>query len=190
MRRIVALLLLTVSAGVSAQDSDFSYSFLQLSYRQADFDNLAGTGDGLGLFGSIAVTPNFHAFGTYTGLEISDSADAKGWSIGMGLNTPLSNLMDIYVRLSWQSTEVPVPGPTPGTNNDDGLGFGAGLRVGANDWIEVYGGLTYLDIESGNETVFDIGFLFNLNDTFAVGASTAFEDDASSWGVDGRLYFD
>ena len=45
-------------------------------------------------------------------------------------------------------------------------------------------------IESGNETVFDAGFLLNLNDTFSVGVSTAFDDSASSWSVDGRLYFD
>lgn len=190
MRSIIALVLLTVSAAASAQNSEFSYSYLQLSYTQADFDNLAGDGDGLGIAAFFGLTPNIHLFGGYAGLDIEDNADATGWNVGMGLNTPLSNLIDIYVRLSWQSTEVPVPGPTPGTNNDDGLGFGGGVRVGANEWIEIYGGLTYLDIESGNETVFDVGFLLNLNDTFSVGVSSAFDDSASSWSVDGRLYFD
>jgi len=189
-RSVFVVILLALSAGAAAQSKDFSYSFLQLSYTKADFDNFAGDADGLGISGSIAISPNIHIFGGYAGLDIADNAEATGWNIGMGLNTPLSNLIDIYARLSWQSTEVPVPGPIPGTNNDDGLGFGGGLRVGANEWIEVYGGLTYLDIESGNETVFDIGFLLNLNDTFSVGVSTAFEDNASSWSVDGRLYFD
>ena len=190
LRSVFAAILLSLSAGAVAQNNEFSYSYLQLSYTQADFDNLAGTGDGIGIKGSIGITPNIHLFGGYAGLDVADNADTTGWNIGMGVNTPLSDLMDVYVRLSWQSTEVPVPGPTPGTNNDDGLGFGGGLRVGANEWIEVYGGLTYLDIESGNETVFDIGFLLNLNDTFSVGVSTAFDDNASSWSVDGRLYFD
>jgi hypothetical protein len=189
-RSIFALILFALSAGALAQTNDFSYSYLQLSYTNADFDNLAGDGDGLGVSGSIAVSPNFHVFGGYTGLDIKDSADANGWNVGIGLNTPLSNVMDIYVRLSWQSTEVPVPGPTPGTNNDDGLGFGGGLRVSVNRRIEVYGGLTYLDIESGNETVFDVGLLLNLTDTFSVGASTAFDEDTTAWSLDGRLYFD
>lgn len=189
-RSIFALILLAMSASAAAQSNDFSYSYLQLSYTQADFDNLAGDGDGLGISGFFEISPNFHIFGGYAGLDIEDNADATGWNVGMGLNTPLSNLMDVYVRLSWQSTEVPVPGPTPGTNNDDGLGFGAGLRVGANEWIEIYGGLTYLDIESGNETVFDVGFLLNLNNSFSVGISSAFDDSASAWSVDGRLYFD
>jgi hypothetical protein len=74
--------------------------------------------------------------------------------------------------------------------DNDGLGFGAGLRVGANEWIEVYGGLTYLDLDSGNETVFDAGFLLNLSDAFAVGVSGSWDEDVSAWSLDGRLYFD
>jgi hypothetical protein len=189
-RPLIAVFLLALSGIAAAQDSDFSYSYLQLSYTKADFDNVASDGDGLGLTGSLELSPNFHVFGAYTGLDVGSSADASGWKLGMGLNTPLSRLMDIVVRLSWQSTEVPAPGPLPGTVDNDGLGFGAGLRVGANEWIEVYGGLTYLDLDSGNETVFDAGFLLNLNDAFAVGVSGSWDEDVSAWSIDGRLYFD
>ena len=42
MRSIIALVLLTACAAASAQNNEFSYSYLQLSYTQADFDNLAG----------------------------------------------------------------------------------------------------------------------------------------------------
>lgn len=189
MLRSVFLVLLLLSAGtVAAQNNDFSYTYLQATYTEAEFDNLDSDGDGIGLSASFELTPNFHIFGGYSGLDAGADADASGWRAGIGLNTPLSNLMDIVVRLAYQTTEVTAPGI--GDVDDDGLGFGVGVRVGANEWIELYGGMTYLDLDSGNETVFDAGFLLNLNNAFAVGISGSWDDDVSALSIDGRLYFD
>jgi hypothetical protein len=191
MQRLVFIVLSLLSAGtVAAQSGDYSYTWLQASYTKAEFDNLASDGDGLGFSGSFELSPNFHIFGGYAGLDVGSDADASGWKAGIGLNTPLSNLLDIVVQLSYQTTEVPAPAPLVGTVEDDGLGFRAGVRVGANDWIELNGGMTYLDLDSGNETVFDAGFLLNLNDAFAVGIGGSWDDDVSSWSLNGRLYFD
>lgn len=188
LRSFLACLLLALSGVATAQDNDFSYTFLQASYTEADYDNLASDGDGIGLSASFELTDNFHVFGGYAGLDVGSSADASGWQAGIGLNTPLSELMDIVVQLSYQSTEIDLPQGF--SVEDDGLGFGAGVRVGANDWIEVYGGLTYVDLDSGNETVFDAGFLLSVGDAFAVGVGGSWDDDVSTWSVDARLYFD
>ena len=188
LRSVLAGLVLALSGVSAAQDTDFSYTYLQASYAQADYDNLGSDGDGIGLSASFEVSDNFHIFGGYSGLDVGSSADASGWEAGIGLNTPLTDLMDIVVQLSYQTTEIDVP--QLGSVEDDGLGFGAGVRVGANEWIEVYGGLTYIDLDSGNETVFDAGFLLNIGDAFAIGVGGSWDDDVSAWSLDGRLYFD
>lgn len=187
-RLTFALFVLIAPAIAAAQGNQFSYDYLQAHYSKADYDNLNADGDGLGLDVSVAISDYIHLFGGYAGVDIDDSADASGWVAGMGLNTDLSRLIDVVVRLSYRSTEVKLPGG--GSVDDDGLGLGAGLRVGANEWIELYGGLTYLDLDSGNETVFDAGFLLNLTDAFAVGVSGSWDDSVSVWSLDGRLYFD
>lgn len=181
-----ALLVLPIAASAQQQD-DFSYTWLQISYLDAD-DDLFGEGDGLGLSASFELTPNFHLFGGYSGLDIASNTDATGWKAGIGLNTPLSDLMDVVVRLSYQTTDRTLPSGIG--VDDDGLGFGAGVRVGANEWIEIYGGLTYLDLDSGNETTFDGGFLLNIGDAFAVGVGGSWDDEKTVWRIDGRLYFD
>lgn len=187
MARSLFVCLVLAFAGVATAQDDFSYTWLQASWSDVDSDNF-GAGDGLGLSASFELTPNFHVFGGYSGIDADSRADASGWNAGIGLNTPLSDLMDVVVQLSYQTAEVDfVQG---GTVENDGLGFGAGIRVGANEWIEVFGGLTYLDVDSGNETVFDAGFLLNIGDAFAVGVSGSWDDEVSSWNLNGRLYFD
>lgn len=186
-RSVFVVLLLLVSGGSFAQGKSFDYSFIQVSYSKADYDSLSADGDGLGIGASFAVSKNFHIFGGYAGTDVDSSFDAKGWNAGAGLNLPLSQLMDVVVRLSYQTTEANLPNGTK--VDDDGLGLGAGVRVGANEWIEIYGGLTYIDLDSGNETVFDAGFMLNLSDAFAIGVSGAWDDDVSIWSLDGRLYF-
>jgi len=187
LRSVFAVLLISLSGASFAQGKPFDYSFVQLSYSKADYDNLSADGDGLGIGASFAVSGNIHIFGGYVGTDIDSSLDASGWNAGAGLNLPLSQLMDVVVQLSYQTTEAKLPDGV--TVDDDGLGLGAGVRVGANEWIEIFGGLTYLDLDSGNETVFDAGFMLNLSDAFAVGVSGAWDDDVSVWSLDGRLYF-
>lgn len=186
-RSVLALLLLALAGAAAAQSPAFRYSFIEASYSKADYDNLDLDGDGLGLAASVALSDNFFVFGSYAGAEVGETADTDGWRAGAGLHLPLSRLMDAVAQLTYQSTEVSVP--SGGTVDDDGFGVRAGLRVGANEWIELNGGLTYLDLDSGNETLFDAGFLLNLAGGFAVGVGGSWGDEVSAFSLNGRLYF-
>jgi len=187
MERSLFVFLVLALSGVATAQDDFSYTYLQASWTDVDSDTYGG-GDGLGVSASYGLTPNFHLFGGYSGVDADSNVDASGWKAGIGLNTPISQKIDVVVRLSYQSTEINVA--QGASVEDDGLGFGAGVRVGTNDWIEVYGGLTYLDLDSGNETVLDAGFLLNIGDAFAVGVGGSWDDEVSTWSLNGRLYFD
>jgi len=190
-RSFILFILLGVSGTAFAQYKQppgFRYSFIEGSYSKATYDNLARDGDGLGVSASIAVSDHFHVFGGYAGADLGDSVDADGWYAGIGLNVPLTQLLDAVVQGSYQSNEVKLP--TGGSIDDDGFGLRAGVRVGANEWIEVNGGVSYTDLDSGNETTLDAGFLLNISDAFAVGVSGAWDDDVSVWSINGRLYFE
>ena len=187
MRSCFLFVALALSTTAVAQGNGFDYNFLEASYHRADFDNLNADGDGFGLSGSFAISNNFHVFGGYAGQDIDSTADADGWNVGLGLNASLTNLMDIVVQASYQTTEV--NSPVVGRTENDGFGVRAGVRVGANEWIELFGGLSYVDLDSGNETALDAGFLLNLGSAFAVGVSGRWDDDVSVLSLNGRLYF-
>ena len=183
------VLLQIVSSPAHAQKRrpSFDYTYLEASYSKVDYENYASDGDGLGLRVSFAFADNFHVFAGYAGQDVDSSVDANGWLAGVGINQSLSRLIDVVVRLSYQTNKVDAPGIGPVDN--DGYGIGAGVRVGANEWIELFGGLNYVDLDSGNETTLDAGFLINISRAFAVGVSGQWDDDVSVLSVNGRLYF-
>jgi hypothetical protein len=183
------VLLQAVSSPALAQRQrpSFDYTYLEASYSKVDYDNFNSDGDGLGLKASFALSSHFHVFGGYAGQDIDSSIDANGWIAGVGINQSLSRLLDVVVRVSYQTSEVDAPGIGPVDN--DGYGIGAGVRVGANEWIELFGGLNYVDLDSGNETTLDAGFLLNISRAFAIGVSGQWDDDVSILSLNGRLYF-
>jgi outer membrane usher protein FimD/PapC len=182
-RSLFALSILLLSSLAVAQQDGFSYSYLEASYSRADYDGFGGDADGFGLGASVAISDQFHLFGSYSGAEINDSVDADGWQAGVGFNTPISPNMDAVIRVSYVSTEL-------GSRDDDGFAIGAGVRVAASEAIELDLGLSYVDTDFGNDTAVDAGFLFNIDESFAVGVSGSWDDDVSVWSLNGRLYFE
>lgn len=182
-RSLLAISILLLSSLAFGQAGGFSYSYLEASYSRADYDGFGGDADGFGIGASVAISDQFHLFGGYSGAELDNSVDADGWNVGVGFNTPISPNMDAVIRASYVSVEV-------GPFDDDGFAIGAGVRVAASDAIELDLGLSYVDTDSGNDTSVGAGFLFNLNDSFAVGVSGSWDDDVSVWSLNGRLYFE
>ena len=182
-RSILAVSILLLSSLAIAQQDGFSYSYLQASYHRADYDGFGGDADGFGIGASVAIAEQFHLFGGYTGTELDNGIDADGWQAGVGFNTPISPNMDAVVRASYVSVDV-------GPFDDDGFALGAGVRVAASEAIELELGLSYVDTDTGNDTSVEAGFLFNIDESFAVGVGGSWDDDVSVWSLNGRLYFD
>lgn len=182
------LVLLTLAFSVSATAADFDYNFLTLGYGTTDFDDVNVDGDGFGIGGSYAINEDYHVFGGYSSADLDFNIDATMFSAGIGFNRGMSEVVDFVAQLSYEYVELDAPGVTGA--DDNGLGLGVGLRVAANEMLELNAGIQYIDLsDSGSDTGFSAGGLYSFTDAFALGLFGDWSDDVSSYTLSGRFYF-
>ncbi len=185
-RSTLVILALVFSASAGAQG--FDYSYLQLGYSTIDFDDINVDGDGFGLSGSYAINPDWHVFAGYEGASLDFGIDATTLGAGVGYNTELSPAVDMFARLSYQYVELDAGGQ--GSIDDNGIGFGVGMRFAASDQLEIDAGIDYVDLgDGGDETAFSLGALYNFTDAFSAGLGGSWSDDVSSYTLVGLFYF-
>lgn len=186
LRTTLLVLVLVFSAASYAED--FDYSYVDLSYGILDFDDIDVDGDGFGLGGSFAINPDFHVFAAYQSAGLDFDVDVTTFAAGIGYNTELSPTVDAVARLSYQYAEFDAPGL--GSVDDNGFGFGIGLRVAASDVVEINAGIEYVDFgDGGDDTGFSLGGFYSFTDAFDLGLSGSWSDDTSLYALTGRLYF-
>lgn len=185
-RTILLVCLLGVSGAGYAQT--FDYNYVEGYYGQIDFDDIGVDGDGFGLAGSFALSDSFHAFGSYSTADLDFGVDVNEFSLGVGYNTPISDVVDVVARLAYVSAEVEASGF--GSVDEDGYGAGIGLRGMATPQLELNGDITYVDLGSGSgDTSFGAGFLYHFSEAFGAGLSGDWDDDATRYQLTGRLSF-
>lgn len=179
LRSLLVLVLLSCSAIAGAED--FSYNYVYLGLGTVDVDNSNNDGTGLGIGGTYAVNDQFHVFGDY------QSADLTTWDAGLGYHMGLNEKVDLVASLSYNYFKIDVGG---GSADDSGLGLGVGLRFAAGNDMEVDAGIDYVDYsDSGSDTAFSAGFLYNFNTQFTVGLHGSWGNNFSSYVFSGRYYF-
>ena len=187
MKRSIVVFSLMAMSGLAFADG-FSYTYVQASYGTVDIDNVSVDGDGLGLNGSFGITDSLNIVGGYQSSDFDSLAEADEWSLGLGVHTPITELMDVtasvsYVDLEFDALGVPVA-------EDDGFGLNVGLRANVTSLIEVNAGISYVDLSnSGDDTGFGGGVLFNFTEMFSLGLAAEWADDVSVYSLSGRLYF-
>lgn len=185
-RSAILVLLLTFSAASFADD--FDYNYIDLSYGILDFDDIDVDGDGFGIGGSFAINPDIHVFGGYQAAGLDFGVDVTQFAAGIGYNTELSPTVDAIARLSYQYADVDAPGF--GSVDDNGFGFGVGLRVEATDLLEIAASIDYVDFgDGGDDTGFGLGAFYSFTDVFDLGVSGSWSDDTSTYALTGRFYF-
>ena len=185
-RSLFAVLLLVLSASASAEE--FDYSYIQLDYANIDFDDINVDGDGLGLSGSFAINPDWHVFGGYQAAGLDFGIDATTFAAGIGYNTELTPVLDMFARLSYEYIELDAPGA--GNFDENGYGFGVGIRFAATPEVELNAGIDYVDYGSGDDdTGFSAGGFYNFSDAFALGLGGSWSDEISTYTLSGRFYF-
>jgi hypothetical protein len=185
-RSTLVLVVLLFSASAGAQG--FDYSYVQLGYGTIDFDDINVDGDGFGLSGSYAINTDWHVFAAYEDAGLDFGVDATTFGAGVGYNTEMSPTIDMFARLSYQYVELDAG--ALGSVDDNGIGFGVGMRFAASDQFEVDAGIDYVDLgDGGDETAFSVGALYNFTDAFSAGLGGSWSDDVSSYTLVGRFYF-
>lgn len=186
LRSTLLIGLLAFSAAASAEG--FDYSWLSFGYGTVDFDDIDVDGDGFGIDGSFAINDNVHVFAAYEGASLDFDIDATTWAAGIGYNTELSPTFDAFARVSYVYAEVDAPG-FPAVD-EDGLGFGVGLRFAATPDLEVNSSIDYVDFgSSGDDTAFSLGGLYSFTPAFALGLEGSWGDDVTAYRISGRFYF-
>ena len=187
-----ALLVILFAFSTSVYADGFNYNTVTASYGQIDFDNLNADGDIFGIGASAEVGENFFVFGNYGVSEIDDgvlSVDIDQWNAGIGYHTPISDYVDLVASLSYEYIDLSLPLGL-GSIDDNGIGLGLGMRYAANDQLELNAGISYVDLsDSGDETAFSAGILFNFTESFSVGVAGDWSDDVTAYNIGGRFYF-
>ena len=185
-RSLVVFSLMTMSSLAFADG--FNYTYVQATYGRVDIDNVSVDGDGLGLNGSFGITDDLNIVGGWQTADFDSLAEADEWSIGLGVHTSITEMMDVtasvsYVDLEFDALGVPVA-------EDDGFALEVGLRANLTPLIEVNAGVSYVDLSTGgDDTGFGGGVLFNFTDMFSLGLSADWADDVSVYSLSGRVYF-
>jgi hypothetical protein len=180
------------SAGAAAQGTGGSpglkYTYAEIGYGQVNFDSPDIDGDGFGIGGSYALTDQFFLLANYSTADLDFDVDYTDFNVGFGFNSPISDTIDFVATLSYVYVELEAPGF--GSEDDNGLGGGLGLRALVNPQIELFGGVEYIDLsDSGSDTSLGAGARYNFNEQFAVGFAGSWSDDANSYTLSGRMYF-
>ena len=189
-RSFLLALLFTLSLAFSATASaqGFDYNYLQLNYGNIEFDDTSIDGDGFGISGSFAINPDWHVFAGYDAYGLDFGIDANTLAIGGGYNTELTPKLDAYARLSYQYIEL--DGGGGNSIDENGIGFGVGVRFEPADRIELTAELDYVDLgDAGDGVGLSVAGLYAFTDAFSLGLGAGWSDDSNNYTLSGRFYF-
>lgn len=161
------------------------YTYGEVGFIHADFDDIDDDGDGLGIGGSLAVHRNVHLFANYADLGLDGSNDFNTFSLGAGINFPLRPGLDVVGRLSFISQDFD---DHPGDNSEDGFGLEAALRMMINPQLELNGAIRYTDVFDDN-TALVLGGFYDVIPNLALGGELEFSSDYSALFLKARYYF-
>ena len=189
LRKSLGILLLAAAAPAVADD--ISYNFVDLGYQRIEIDDVAGIdvdGDGFGIAGSFEIAENWFVQASYAQADFDFGVDFDQTALGVGYKTGISDRSDVFATVNYLRAEVSASGL--GSADDDGFGISVGVRAMLSDTFELNGSIGYVDFDDGGDsTSVSAGGLFNLTETFALGLGIEVDDDVTSYGILGRIYF-
>jgi hypothetical protein len=185
LRSSLVILLLALSASASAED--FSYNYVYLGYGNTELDGVSVDGDGFSIGGSYGFTDSIHAFASYETADLDFNVDATRYNFGIGYNTSVSDAVDMFARLSYESIDFGLPGF--GSIDDSGYGLSVGARFAASSAFELNAAVNFVDYGDGDDTGFEVGGLYSFTDSFALGLAAEWSDEFTTYVLSGRFYF-
>ena len=120
--------------------------------------------------------------------DLGDSVDVTLYDLGFGYHMPLTDRVDLVGSVSYEYAELSDSGFS---FDENGFGFGIGLRAKAGNALEFNAGIQQVDLDDfpGDGTFLDLGALYSLTDNLQIGLDGSFGDDLSTYTLSGRYYF-
>lgn len=189
LRILATVVALTISAAALAETP--SYNYIEGVYQRVDLDDDFGPnidGDGFGVGGSYEIAENWHIFGGYSTFGLDFDIDLKELAIGAGYHADISDAASLYANLAYINAEIDVVGF--GSVDDNGYGVMVGVRGMVSERLELDGNLSYVDLGDGSDgTALGASALYALSDSFSLGLTAGFDEDTTTYGLVGRVYF-
>lgn len=189
-RYLVAIIALFLAVPAMAERP--SFNFVGVGYNFVDLDLGAGIdvdGDGFTLGGSVEIGDSWFGFVGYADTGFDFSVDLTQLEVGLGWRTGITDNADFFARAAYVSAEIDAPGFA--SIDESGYGLGIGVRSNVTDVVELYGEISHVDLGGDADgTAVGAGVYFNISEVFALGLGASTDDDATSYGVGVRLYFD
>lgn len=190
-RSLLALSLLAAIPALGFSTAAFaadgiSYNYGEVGYAASQLDNNNVDADGWAARGSVAVHPNFHLFGDYSGQKSDDfslggtnvDVDVDQWRAGVGYNHAIAKNVDLVANVAYQKVDVDdvtVNGASFDGGSEDGYSTEVGVRGAMAEKFEGYAMAGYEDFGGDADDFYG-----------RVGAQVKF---TPNWGVSGDVKF-
>ena len=170
--------------------AEFTYTNVEASFIDVEFDAGIGTidGDGYRFSGSYQMNANAFLHGKWEEMDFGFGLDGTEYAFGAGYRHGLSNTLDLVATASYVHAKVDVGGL--GSYDDDGLGLGGGVRAQIAPSFQVEAMLRYVNLDdSGSDTGVDLLGRYYFNERYALTLSTSFDDDVDTLSLGFRAEF-
>lgn len=194
MIRTTVTLMIVMLAGfgsVVAYADGPSYNHVGVNYTRIDVDGIDDNPTGFGLFGSVALTPDFFVEGSYTSASadvFGISVDVTDFELSAGYRYAMQENMDLTFDVGYVDSKAESGGIGV---SDNGYSLGVGLRGMMSDVFEAGAGVSYVDLgDLGDETSFEIYGDYTVADNIDVEASFSTSSDSNTFTLGVRFRFD
>jgi len=170
--------------------AEFTYTSLEASFIDVEFDAGPGSvdGDGYRFSGMYQMNTNAFLHGQLEEHDYGFGIDGTMLEFGAGYRHGLSNNLDLVATASYVNAELGIGGL--GGVDDDGLGLGGGVRAQIAPAFQVEALLSYVNMDNGgSDTGIDLLGRYYFNDRYAVTLETSFDDNVDTLSLGFRAEF-
>jgi hypothetical protein len=184
MRKSAGLVAVAALCAGPALADGFSYNNLELDFISTEIEEIEPgvdlEGDGIGFSGEVEFGQTIHGFASVSDVDYDDDVNIDTLSIGLGFNQPVAPALDVVSGVSYERLKVSVAGL--GSEREEGIGLGAGLRGRVGDKLELMAGVKYNYFnEDLDDTTIQLGGRYYFSRKLAVGLDYSENDDGDTW---------
>ena len=191
MKKLLSIALVLSMSATFADGKGPSWDYLGLGYLDAEIDGIDGFSPaGFEISGSRLINEHVFIYGSYS--DLSDDfngvdVDLSEQYFGLGYRFMVSDTTDFAIAAGYAAAEICAP--FAGCLDDNGYSVSALLNSRVTNNVELYGGLTYVDIADESDTGVTVGINYFVSNEFSVGFEYGDGNDLEAFGINAKFHF-